>query len=279
MIYPLIELGGVGRVMHIAPANGFPPETYLPMLKPFMSEYRVVCLPPRALWPGEPPPAQRRQWDALAHDFLAGLREHNLKEVVAVGHSFGGIASLLAANAEPGRFRALCLLDPTIFIPDIMQGMARMQMDGSINDFPLVRGAKRRRQTFASVDEAYEYFKSRPLFDDWPDETVRLYAEAGTRPAADGNGRELAWSAEWEAYYFSTAYTHTWEILPQLRRKLPILTVRGGTTDTLMPEAAAKMQDILPDMAYAEVADHGHLFPQTAPHKTAMIIQKWLKSL
>ena len=87
---------------------------------------------------------------------------------------------------------------------------------------------------------------------------------------------ELIWPPEWEAYYFSTVYTDTWAALPQLKGKLPILTIRGGDTDTLTPEAAEQMRTILPDMTYAEVPGHGHLFPQSAPGETAAIIQRWL---
>jgi pimeloyl-ACP methyl ester carboxylesterase len=276
---PLLELGGAGTLLHVMPANGFPPETYIPLLRPFLSQYRAVSLPPRALWLGEQPPTEARTWDRLADDLLDGLRDHNLPPVIAIGHSFGGVASLLAAAREPERFRALCLLDATIFPAHGMAMMAQMQVEGTISQLPLVQGAARRRRTFESIDEAYVYFKGKSLFRNWPDETIRLYAEFGTRPMADGSGRELAWSPEWEVYYFSTAYTDTWDVLPQLRGKLPILTIRGGESDTLLPEAAEKMRAILPEMAYAEIPGQGHMFPQSAPQETAAVIGKWLEAI
>lgn len=275
----LYDFGGSGGVIHLAPANGFPPQTYLLMLRPFLGDHRVVCLPPRALWPGEQPPETRRRWDWLAEDLLDGLRDHDLRDVIAIGHSFGGVASLLAAIREPERFRALCLLDVTIFPPEWMAAMAQAQADGSIQDFPLAAGARRRRRQFESVEAAYYYFKTRPLFSTWPDETIRLYAESGTRQISGGEGVELAWSPEWEAYYFMTAYTDTWDAIPRLRGKLPILTIRGGNSDTLAPEAVERMQTLLPEMAYAEVPGHGHLFPQSAPEQTAALIGEWLARL
>ncbi len=276
---PLYEFGGAGPLIHLAPANGFPPETYIPMLKPLLSQHRAICLPPRALWMDEQPPTEPRKWDALAEDLLAGIHAYDLHDVIAIGHSFGGVASLLAAADEPERFRALCLLDVTIFPPAGMELMARAQADGSIRELRLVQGALRRRERFESADEAYTYFKSKSLFKDWPDEMMRLYAESGTHFAPDGSGVILTWSPVWEAYYFSTAYTDTWDVLPKLRGKLPILTLRGGETDTLLPEAVDKMREILPDMDYAEIPGHGHLFPQTAPQKTAAVIQHWLGTL
>lgn len=278
MSYLLYDFGGSGPVLHFAVANGFPPQTYAPLLQPLTRRYRVVSLPPRALWPGEPPPDTLHDWHMLADDLLAGMAQHGLTDVIAVGHSFGGIASLLAVLAEPARFRALSLLDPTILPPHAMHFMAEMQAGGKVGDFPLVEGALRRRRTFESAEAAYAYFKSKTLFADWPDAAVRLYAEHGTRPARQG-GVELVWPPEWEAYYFSTMYTRTWDILPRLRGLLPLLIIRGANSDTLLPDAAGQIRGILPDAACAEIAGHGHLFPQSAPDDTRRVIEAWLETL
>lgn len=275
-MYPLYDFGGSGPTLHLALANGFPPATYLPMVRPLLAHYHVICLLPRALWPGESTPNHLRQWDAVAEDFRAGLTEHNLNNIIAVGHSFGGIASLIAAADEPARFRALCLLDPTVFAHEWMAGMAQMQTDGSIRDLPLAQGARRRRRSFDSAEAAFINFRGKSSFSDWPDETVHLYAEQGTRPTAEGV--ELVWPPEWEAHYYMTGYTETWNVLPRLRGLLPMLTLRGASSDTLTPEVAAEIRQILPDMAYGEIPG-GHLFPQSNPTATAQHILDWLKQL
>lgn len=276
--YPLYDFGGSGPVLHFAVANGFPPQTYAPLLEPLTDHYRVVCLLPRALWPDEPPPEKLHDWRMLADDLLAGMAHHQLTDVIALGHSFGGIASLLAALAEPSRFRALCLLDPTILPPFVMQAMDDMRASNTVGEFPLVQGALRRKRVFESVDAAYEYFKTKTLFTDWPDAAVRLYAEQGTRPVQHGMV-ELVWPPEWEAYYFSTLYTRTWDDLPRLRGLLPLLIVRGEDSDTLLPDAAGQIRDIMPEAAYAEIAGHGHLFPLAAPDETRGVIDAWLETI
>src|SRR5688572_21044160 len=90
MEHPLLELGGHGALLHLAPANGFPPATYLPALTPVLATHQVVSLPPRAMWPGNPPPGAPGSWTELADDLLEGLSRHQLPPVIAVGHSFGG---------------------------------------------------------------------------------------------------------------------------------------------------------------------------------------------
>jgi pimeloyl-ACP methyl ester carboxylesterase len=276
--YPLYDFGGSGPVIHFAVANGFPPQTYEPLLEPLTDRYHVVSLLPRALWPDEQPPETLHDWRMLADDLLEGMAHHHLSDVIALGHSFGGIASLLAALAEPGRFRALCLLDPTILPPFVMQAMDDMRASNTVSEFPLVQGALRRKRMFESVDEAYAYFRTKTLFVDWPDTALRLYAEHGTRPARNGM-LELVWPPEWEAYYFSTLYTGTWDDLPRLRGLLPLLIIRGENSDTLLPYSAGQIRDMLPEAAYAEIAGHGHLFPLAAPDETRRVIEAWLENL
>lgn len=272
----LYEYGGSGSVMHMAIANGFPPQTYAPLLQPLTAHYRVVSLPPRPLWTDPPPPESARSWHTLADDLLAGLHQYNLTDVIAVGHSFGGTATLVAATKQPSLFRGLVLLDPTIFTPFRLRVVALMKLLGQGKRMPLVQGALRRRSRFASVDEAYTYWRGKRLFQNWSDEGVRLYAASMTRPAADGNGVELAWSPQWEAHYYSTLMTDTWRYVRKLPKTLPLLVVRGAESDTFLPPAAQKLRRALPHIAYAEITGHGHLFPQSAPDETRAIIESWL---
>src|ERR1041384_8108221 len=128
MAYPLFDLGGTGPLVHLAPANGFPPETYTSALEPLLPHHRVVSLPPRAMWSeAGPRPDQRGGWAPLAEVLLGGMRRHELPPVVPVGHSFGGVASLLAAVREPARFRSLALLDPTILPPAMMDRLTEQR--------------------------------------------------------------------------------------------------------------------------------------------------------
>jgi pimeloyl-ACP methyl ester carboxylesterase len=277
MPQPLYEYGGSGAVIHMALANGFPPQTYQPLLQPLTARYRVVSLPPRPLWTDPPPPQSIRSWRSLGDDLLAGMRLYDLTSVIAIGHSFGGIASIVAAAQEPERFRGLVLLDPTIFTPDKLRLIGLLRRLGFSARMPLAQKALRRRARFASVDDAYTYWRGKRLFYDWSDEAVRLYAEGLTRPAADGSGLELAWSPEWEAHYYTTLMTETWRYLRKLPPTLPLLTVRGLLSDTFLADAAARLRALLPHMEYVEIVNHGHLFPQAAPDETRAAIERWLE--
>lgn len=262
--------------LHMAVANGFPPQTYAPLLEPLSAGRRVVSLPPRPLWTDPPPPESVRSWTSLASDLLAGLRAHDLTGVVAVGHSFGAVGSLLAVIKEPARFSGLVLLDPTIFPTRILRALARMRASGEGEQMPLVSGARARRERFESVEEGYAYWRARPLFSDWSDEAVRLYAESALVPATDEQGLTLAWSPAWEAHYYTLIHADIWRYIPRLRGLVPVLAVRGAETNTFGEAAAARLRRLLPEIDYAEVPGHGHLFPQSAPDSTRALIADWL---
>ena len=276
MPYPLIEIGGSGPPIHLALANGFPPEAYRPLLEPFTARYRVLCLLPRPLWNPPPAPDGLSSWRDLATDLLHGLRAHNLEGVIAVGHSMGGVHSLLAVLAEPCRFRALILLDPTILPPLPLAAIRLLQALGMGSHFPLVRGALRRRAHFESVEEAFAYWRAKPLFRDWSDEVLRLYAEGLTCPAPDGSVT-LRWSPQWEARIYQTILTDVWRDVPRLRGLLPTLIVRGEQTNTFVAASERRMRRLLPEATLITLEGHGHLFPMSAPQETRRIMEAWLR--
>jgi pimeloyl-ACP methyl ester carboxylesterase len=276
---PVYEFGGDGPVLNLAVANGFPPQTYTPLIQPLTERCRAICLLPRALWPGEDePPAHFVDWrGGLAQDLINGLREHNLRGVTGVGHSFGAIATLLAAIAEPGRFRAVILLDPTILPRWLLRLIRLGRVFGRDGSGGLAARAAQRRDRFDSVSAASEYLRGRRLFAHWPEDSLRYYVESMI-PAEEG-GVRLAWPRAWEAYYFRTLYTGIWRELPRLLASLPLLLVRGETSSTFTAQTAARVRRICPQAAYREIRGHGHLFPQTAPEATRAVITGWLHEI
>ncbi|MCU0496437.1 MAG: alpha/beta hydrolase [Anaerolineae bacterium] len=277
-IYQFNPFNGTAPIINLALANGFPPPTYIPLLRSFMDRYHVISMLPPALWPDTQPPDEIRSWPVdITQPLLQGIRDYDLQQIIAIGHSFGGIGSLLAAIEAPERFKALILLDPTILSDERMSMLDQLRAMNALDQMPLAARAIKRQDDFASVEEAFGYFRSKPLFADWSDEVLRLYVEQGTKPTQ--SGVRLWWSPKWEAYYFKAGYTGIWEDLPKLRGLLPILTLRGTTSDTFLAETAERLCALLPDMTYVEIEGHGHLFPQTAPDQTAAVINEWIAQL
>ena len=275
----LIELTGErgAALLNMMPANGFPPQTYLPMLRG-LAGYRAISLPPRALWGDHAAPAGFRSWADCADDLLQGFDRFGLRDVVAIGHSLGGVLSMLAMIKEPERFRALVMLDPVLLPQGALDMLAGAREAGRIDDFPLVRGARRRRQHFESREDAYSRFLEKPIFADWSAEALSLYVEHGLRARDDGAGFQLTWSTEWEAHYFATVYQHIWHDLPKLNALAPTLIIRAEHSDTFPDASFSDARRLLPEVCLHEMKGQGHLFPQAAPLETARIISDWLRA-
>jgi len=275
----LIELTGESHapILSFMPANGFPPQTYLPMLRG-LAGFRAISLPPRALWGGQSPPSAYGSWRDAAADLLRAIEHFDLRDIVAVGHSLGGVISMLALIEQPARFRALIMLDPVLLPQATLDMLARAREAGRIDEMPLVQGARRRRQYFDSHEDAYSRFREKPIFADWPEEALRLYAEHGLCPRDNGAGFELCWSPEWEAYYFATVYRDIWHDLPKLNALAPTLIIRAGHSETFPEASYARARSLVPEAAFRELGGRGHLFPQAAPQETARVIAEWLTS-
>jgi pimeloyl-ACP methyl ester carboxylesterase len=270
-----VRFGGAGTPLHFAVANGFPPEAYQPMIDRLTPHFDVFSVLPRALW-GEAMPENRLNWRDLGmRDMLAEWEALGVEHVVAVGHSFGGVISLLAALEAPERVKALILLDPTLFAPEIMRLIAQ-QYAQDPGGLPLAARALRRRRDFPDVRVAFATFRERELFADWSDESLWAYVHAGLIPDGSG-GLTLRWSPEWEAHIFSTAYLETWEDVPRLAAlHVPVLVVRGEQSDTFSAASMTMLQSVLPRAECVQLPAQGHLFPLAAPSATADLISTFL---
>lgn len=272
----LYDLGGdpAAPLLYVAHANGFPPATYAPLAERLAEAYHVVGLAARPLWPGHSP-AEIETWHVLADDLIAQLEALAAGGAIGVGHSLGGVTTLLAAVRRPDLFRAAVFLDPVLLPPHwlaFVRWVRRLRLPWRP---PLVKGALRRRRVWPDREAAYEYFKEKSLFAAWQDAALRAYVECGTRPTADGQV-ELVYPPEWEARLFTLTPTDVWRLAPRLSPSLPALFVRGGHSATFRPDALARAARLLPHARFAVVPEAGHMFPLERPAETAALIRAFL---
>lgn len=267
------EFGGDGPVLHIAHANGFPPGTYRPLAATLTDRYRVIGLPARPLWPGSRP-EEMADWHPLADDLIRQLDALGLSGIIGVGHSMGGVVTLWAAVARPDLFRAVGLIDPVILPPRWLILVRILHRLGLPSRPSLIRGALRRRRTWPDRPSCYEYFRAKPFFARWPEESLRAYVEAGTRPRPDGMV-ELVYPPEWEARIFSSIPTDIWRAVPRLR--LPTLIIRGEHSQTFLPPAQRRMERLLPQARSVVIPDAGHMVPLERPAEVGTAIREFLE--
>jgi pimeloyl-ACP methyl ester carboxylesterase len=272
---------GAGPIVHFAHANGFSAGAYAPAIELLAREFHVLGLnicgqcECKAGECGSAAPGIE-SWHKLADKFAAFVKfVCGGGPIVAAGHSIGGVVTLLCAVKHPGYFKKIILLDPVLLEPKIIFTIRMANLLRQSHRAPLAVRARKRRDGWGSRDEALEYFRGRPLFEGWPDESLRAYVKYGLADAP-GGGVVLACPPEIEAQGFSTYPTDIWRRVRQLR--VPALFVRGGDSDALTPGARDMFMRAQPGAAFVEMQGAGHLFPMQRPEKTAQIISDFLNT-
>ena len=92
-------------------ANGFPSNTY----EEFFLHLNNSIIPNNNIL-GENIVSLKGNYDLLVNESLNYLSKEK-KQVVGIGHSFGGIVCLLSQAKKPEIFKKIILLDPPIFNP------------------------------------------------------------------------------------------------------------------------------------------------------------------
>ncbi len=263
-LIPFLDLNGTGLPLHFLHANGYPPECYRPFLELLQTQYHVFGMLLRPLWK-DSDPNDIHDWEPFSHDLLKFLASQRTS-VIGVGHSIGAMVTLRAALREPGKFRALILLDPVLFVPSRLIGWSFFRAIGLGNKvYPKIAGALKRRRTFDNLDLVFRGYRSREVFRYMDDQNLRIYIEGITRKTNDGY--ELAYSPEWESRIYLTGLRDfdIWRDLPKL--DVPTLFIRGAETDTFL-ESAAKFIKWKQPKARVETLDKStHLLPLERPHE------------
>jgi pimeloyl-ACP methyl ester carboxylesterase len=169
--------------MLLAHATGFCAEVFGPLARSLGDRYHCWGLDLRGHGQSDRPGDGNFAWSGFATDVLAVIDHLGLRQPTAFGHSCGGAAVLLAEEARPGTFSALYCYEPVIF-PEPANGIGAF---AAASD-PLSIGARRRRDTFPSAEDAFLNFTAKPPFADLDPEALRCYVEAGFElvPADEG---------------------------------------------------------------------------------------------
>jgi pimeloyl-ACP methyl ester carboxylesterase len=261
--------------LHLSHANGFPPLTYQVLVNHLPQTYRVVGLQGRALWQPTPPIEEFTSWETIADDLLAGLDELQLDSVIGVGHSMGGVATLIASVKQPQRFKAMILLDPTLLPPILLWAMRLVKNLPGIRR-PLIEQARTRKRSWESLEAAFERYRPRPLFQGWPDEALYDYIRAISQPDANGT-LHLVYSPEWEARIYETIPLDGWSWVPRIT--VPTLVICGAQSDTFRPRSARHWRKLRPDLAVISIPQAGHFVPMQAAETVAHYMVRFISTL
>ena len=253
------------KIVLFSHANGFHGRSFDPVVATLTEDYECVSFDLRGHGDSHVSPDWPLAWQGYGDDALAIAKELS-QPTIAVGHSMGGAALVMAALVEPKLFRALILYEPIIF-PSAIREIASKNSSPS----PLVEGARRRRKTFATRADAFANYASKPPMNEFDPRALHAFVDHGFRDVSDHI--ELKCEPEHEARNFEMGAVHeTWDQLKDLR--VPTWVVSGAKHVGQPSGFASTIAEQIANSHFVEWQDLGHFGPMQQPERLAELIRE-----
>lgn len=217
-------------------------------------------------------PESDYSWHGFADDVLAVTEDLGLAgdaSLLAVGHSKGGAALVLAEAARPGTYARLWLYEPIIF--------PSLEVMPPNEDFSMAESARRRRNAWASKEDAYTSYSSKAPLDVMTQASLRAYVDYGLRDRGDGVF-ELKCRPEVEGQVYTMGPNHgAFALLVDVRS--PTLVVCGEHTKSIPPDIARMIAERLPHGTVEVMAGVGHFGPQEDPDRAVESMLRFARAI
>jgi len=188
------DLGGDGEPFLICHATGFCALAYTPMAARLLRRHHVWAIDFRGHGDTPAPANGRFDWNGMADDLQAVIKEIADGPLPIFGHSMGGAVAVMAEQRAPGSLKTAYLYEP-IIVP------ASGEMPLGAN--PMSQIALHRRPSFPSKADALMRYASRPPLNGLQAAALAAYVEHGFADEPDGTV-SLKCKPEYEAATFDS---------------------------------------------------------------------------
>jgi len=271
-IIPFHHFGGEGKIIHLAHANGYPPEGYKQFIKPFLNDYEIIASKYRPLWGGQNPNAVKN-WNTFADDLIRFMDEKGLTNVIGMGHSMGGTISSIAAMKRPDLFEQLVLIDPVIF-PKKYNLWTKFFPNSFLKRMiPIAKASSKRRDQWENKQEVFDSWRKKRVFKRFSDSVLTDFIDAAIVPSQKG-GVTLAYPKAWETQVYITA---PYIFSDLVKIQIPLTVIKAEHTNVITDGLWDAWQQKQPNAHLIEHKDAGHLVPMEYPIPLAETIMKQIK--
>ena len=174
-----------------------------------------------------------------AADLAEAVEKLDLRDFVLIGHSMGGMSSLIYAATHPGRVARLVVVDTTMHMTE--ERMAAMREVGN-----------RTGKSYTTQDEIVARYQLRPPGSTAPPEVISHVARHAVK--RDDNG---GWRYKFDRRIYALRESINgfpyWNDI-----KIPALVVKGDLSPRIAPEIFAEIKARCPQAELAEVSNSDH---------------------
>lgn len=194
-----------------------------------------------------------------------------------VGHSLGGLLSLMVALRYPSLVHGVLLLDSPVVMGWRAHSVHVAKLSGLIRKVSPGKTSAHRREQWPSRAAARAHFSAKTAFARWDPSMLDAYLSAGFVSDGDGEAVRLAFDRRIETQIYNTL-PHRF---PQWLRKHPLKVPLGfiaGTQSVEMRQGGSEGARRLAGAHYHRI-EGSHLYPMERPAETAALVLSVLQAL
>lgn len=261
-------------VIHFAHANGMPSAVYQAFFAELAEFFTIEYIPMLGTNPSYP---VDNHWQRLTDQVIDSIKQaclyHEVTQVVAIGHSLGGLCTLQALYRAPQYVSQAVLMDPpwiygkTSLLWHLAKSADKLPfMNHRLMDKLSPAGvSKHRRDVWDSRADAYEKLRHKGFFKHFDERSFKGYIEHGLHERADGKVT-LAIPKAVEVAVFRTNPSLYW-LTPNQPPKPPVTLIIGEDSVFLKKRFPQQVKDRL-GIPY-QTHKGGHMFPLEYPESVS----------
>ena len=208
-------------------------------------------------------------------DFAKGQVQRTGAPVFLVGHSLGGVLSVMAAALHPELARGVLMLDSPLVSGWRATTVGVAKHTRMVERVSPGRVSSQRRMRWASSDEALAHFQKKKAFARWDPQALQDYVTHGMVDL-DGS-RVLAFDRAVETDIYNTLPHNLDRLLRTHPLRCPAAFIGGRASVEMRQVGMALTQRVTGGRVM--VLDGSHLFPLEHPRTTAAAIEASLLNL
>ncbi|GJI97255.1 alpha/beta hydrolase [Duganella caerulea] len=257
--------------LHFAHANSYPAGVYRQYFELLADDFDIQALDMHGHSPRYP---VSDGWPALVDEYINELTSRYDEPVILVGHSLGGMLSLMVAHARPDLVRCVVMLDAPVVAGWRALFWRLIKMSGNANRVPPAKFSIRRRNVWPDARAAYQHFAGKDLFAAWAPGVLEDYMASGLKPHPEGV--QLRFTREVETSIYASLPHH----LPKLvRGRFPApIGFIGGTDSWETSQSGLGHTQALVGKHF-RIVPGGHLFPMESPALAAQATREMIAGL
>lgn len=254
------------RTIVFSHANGFPAGTYRVLFERWRTAgWQVLALDRFGHDPAYPVTSN---WPRLRDQlvaFITAALPAGAPPPVLVGHSLGGLVSVLAASRRPDLAGGLVLLDSPIVTGWRAHSLRAAKAARLIERVSPGRVSQRRRYEWPSRDAVQGHFAAKSKFARWDARVLADYVASGF--VDDGGRTVLSFRREIETRIYNTLPHHLGPLLRRHPLRCPVAFI-AGTQSAEMRQGGLEASRALARERFVWT-EGTHLYPMEKPDWTA----------